>query len=1013
LLGDFSKQQQILAIKQSESWQIPGLQHEVHVVRTEGDRGHVYAHDRKDLSRVLGFVTARHRYFQMELTRRLGLGQVAALLGDAALDRDMESRGSGMTQVADWICAHLQPEQAEVMDGFAAGINAYVAQVIAKKLPEPSEIALAKGLLGKTVTELMQPWDRRSLCGAAAVIVYNLGWETDDVGRTQDYAVLAKLFDGKPLGALRNAGAVADLALAAAPIKPISSAKGLGLDQDTPLPPPPEPKKGKNDAKLPYDQALPPGLYSRIAALTERFYKRSGRDMRQGFGSNAWAVMGKVAKDGRALLAGDGHLPLTVPSLFYQLGADTSVFGGGKTHQMGLYIPGLPFMAVGTNGNVAWSQTQLVGDVNDWYRDVLVLDGEGLPKATIFQGKEQPLKRVDENYESAKIDVLGSKGGKQSWPRWLTADGRLVIGIEGKTVKADAKPDKGKGLVNLQGKFVIPGDEDGDGKITAITHDYTGWDLGDVFGAVDRFGHSANVEEFRQATRRLVAYSQNIVAADSAGSVLYTGYQAVPCRTYLPRNPDGTWQAGAHPKLLIDGTVHPSFRVPLTVDGVVDEAPGKTDKSACVVPFDEYPQSINPAQGFVVTANNDPGNLSTDNNLTNDKWYIGGPWANGYRADTIATALAACGKDKSCDTAAMSALQANHQSRLGDEWVPFLIDAIEVAKALAITADVKTPDGERLVKLYNANAARFQEAADRLKKWQAAGSPARSGVETFYHKPAPGDADHAVATLVFNAWFGRFADAVFNDEGLPGVWEPWGNDARSRALTTMRLGRGPDNPQKLAAWNKDTGESAFFDVLQTPEVERSREVALQALAKALDFFEGPGKAGGQGGFGTKDMAKWLWGLRHGVHFDSILAQFFSGSAQFAPLAEQFSITPAVLPLADKFDKGDPRADLVVFPRAGDPFAVDAAGGINTEKWSYGSGPVFRMAIALGHGGAGNAPKTDGVNVIPGGQSGLTDSKQFSDQAVLWLGNQAWPLRWDVNDVVAGAVAREVYMPESP
>ena len=56
-------------------------------------------------------------------------------------------------------------------------------------------------------------------------------------------------------------------------------------------------------------------------------------------------------------------------------------------------------------------------------------------------------------------------------------------------------------------------------------------------------------------------------------------------------------------------------------------------------------------------------------------------------------------------------------------------------------------------------------------------------------------------------------------------------------------------------------------------------------------------------------------------------------------------------------------------------------------------------------------KVDGVNVLPGGQSGLPDSAFFDDQAKLWLGNQTMPVRVTVADVVAGAVKREVLRPK--
>ncbi|MGM0578743.1 MAG: penicillin acylase family protein [Myxococcota bacterium] len=65
---------------------------------------------------------------------------------------------------------------------------------------------------------------------------------------------------------------------------------------------------------------------------------------------------------------------------------------------------------------------------------------------------------------------------------------------------------------------------------------------------------------------------------------------------------------------------------------------------------------------------------------------------------------------------------------------------------------------------------------------------------------------------------------------------------------------------------------------------------------------------------------------------------------------------------------------------------------------------MRMVIALDEDGV------RGRNIVPGGQSGLTDSEHFADQAALWLGNQTIPLRFHVDQVVEGATGREVLEP---
>src|SRR5690606_30727836 len=102
----------------------------------------------------------------------------------------------------------------------------------------------------------------------------------------------------------------------------------------------------------------------------------------------------------------------------------------------------------------------------------------------------------------------------------------------------------------------------------------------------------------------------------------------------------------------------------------------------------------------------------------------------------------------------------------------------------------------------------------------------------------------------------------------------------------------------------------------------------------------------------------------------------------------FSIGTARHPLATDIPAGDPREGLRWFPRPGDQFDVDAANpGLSGTRFTHGSGPVFRLVIALGASGV------RGQNIIPGGQSGSPNRAEFADQARLWLANETIPLRY--------------------
>lgn len=989
----------LLEVEETERYDLPGLSRPAYVLRTEANIPHVYAANAEDLARVHGFVVARDRYFMMDLSRRLSQGRLSELLGDAALDTDIESRMTGMTAVAANVLGGVTDSQRARMAAYAEGINAYVDLVTEGELDPPSEYAIAAPLLGvNDPFELMEPFSDADIAAMAATIVYELGYETGDAGDGAAFATIDELYLDAAYGDTRRAGVLDDVWGRVHPVHDVVSAPGWGTADGGSS----ARSSAPDPARVPH---VPASVRERLERTLPGIQRRNLRDHDVGFGSNAWAVMGSHSSDGRSLLAGDGHLPLTVPSLFYQIGLDNEHLGESGTHQMGLVIPGLPVLAVGTNGQVAWSQTQLMGDITDWYAEELQLDDAGYPAATLFQGEWRDLVTVPEAYQVADVPLLGSEGRSESWDRFTTFDGRWITEIEGREVDPDQaeKLLEGESIVRVLGGYVVPSDTDGDGLVTAISFDYTGFEAGSMLASVDGFGHAADVWELRDATRGLVGYSQNVLASDANGSVLYTGYQAVPCREYLPREESGAWQAGAHPGLLLDGTQYGAFEIPV-VDQRVDE--GSSDPYECVVPFDEYPMSVDPPEGYVLTANNDIGDISTDNSLTNDPWYVGGPWAEGYRAERIDERLAAAVEQGSADLDEMEALQADTASTMAPQYVPLFLDTIALARELADESpDPQSPDG-RIAAMYEADAAAWDEVESRLAAWQEADYPTPAGVQTFYSTVEPGDEEHAVATMIFSTWMARFVRNTFDDEGFPGLWRPSGSTGETRLLWLMVQGRGPDNPSGLSSWHPDLEESVFFDVLGTEEVESGDEIAALALADTLSRLRAKPSDDFEGGFGTDEMSEWLWGLRHYVHFDSILGEFLSGS-EFDALTEPFSITTDQLPLAESVGSGDPLLGLDHFPRPGTQFAVDAANpGLDGDTFDYGSGPVFRMIIALGPDGV------EGRNILPGGQSALTDSPHFADQAALWLANETVPMRFSVEEVVAGATGRESFWPTS-
>lgn len=306
-----------------------------------------------------------------------------------------------------------------------------------------------------------------------------------------------------------------------------------------------------------------------------------------------------------------------------------------------------------------------------------------------------------------------------------------------------------------------------------------------------------------------------------------------------------------------------------------------------------------------------------------------------------------------------------------------------------------------------AAQADYEEVERRILAWQASGLDTPSGVETFYAPLLPGDAEKSVATTIFHAWISAYFQGVMDDEGIPGSLSPavTGDTFRTGTMQLLERGRGASNSLDLGSFNPATNESVFFDDVTTPEVESSREMGLRALDRALAYLRSAPTGPGAGGFGNSDWDTWRWGYRHMVRFDSLIGDALGPDPAFDALLSQFTITPSMLPLMPDLPTSDPRASLPHFPRPGDHLEVDAANpGFGLDDWTHGSGPVFRMVIALSPEGV------RGRNILPGGQSGFPRDPHFNDQTRLWLANETLPMRYLPSEVAEGATGLERFVP---
>lgn len=1005
---------QILGVREEANVVIPTLRADVNVVYTEAKIPHVYAANTRDSYVVQGYLLARDRYFQIELQRRVGLGTASELLGDRGLALDTLSRGRGYRVIAERLLTQMGPNELETLDAFAEGFNAYVNACRMRRIPAPTEVRLIGLILGMGANpaQIMQTITRRDLAGVLALVLANSSFATDDLDRARAALSFDALYNSLPASSSVSMGermqrrnlVRSEIFDRVQPLTDVTSALGLATDSRMGVMARRQRRaRTQNQAGPRVDRSM----LDRLIARNELLERLRRGDRGGEYGSNAWALSGRGTADGAAILSGDGHLPLSVPTLLYQLHTDTTVFapsGSAGQSLMGLFFPGIPWMGLGTNGSVAWSFTYLYGDLTDWYSERVQLDAMGRPAQSFFQGSWRPLTAVEETYTVADVPAFMSVGRTERLTRWTTFDGRYLASIEGDPAMPGQMAPAGRSIIDVMGTKVIPRDVDGDGTVSAITFDYVGFDVSNVPGALRDFERAQSVREMRDAQRRFVAFAQNFIGADKDGAIYYSGYTGAPCRRYLARAGMGAnqrWAAGADPRMLIDGTTYGGFTIPLDAMGRVDEAAGGMDPYRCVVPFAQWPQSLDPERGYALTANNDLGGTSLDNNLANDAQYLGGPWDVGYRARTIRDTLAGNVMRRDGTVESMAELQANHRSPLAAVFIPAINAAVQRASAIAGGAMANNAAETRMASAYTARRAAIDEALMRMSNWLTRGATAESGVETFYHSPTAEQRTDAAATMIFNAFYRSLQAAALGDEGIDAILDTDARFLRGTTMVELLRNRG-SNPSNLASYDMARGESVFWDDVRTMDVESSNEVIVKALSDALASLTAASTTAGEGGFGTADQSQWLWGLRHQVALESIITAYAGGSVMgIEALTNAQEISTRRLPLAANLPATDPRATLKWFPRPGDFYNVDAANPPNAgASWLYRNGPVMRMVIELRQG------RVRGQNVIPAGESGQNASANFDDQARLWLGNRALPLRYTVDEVVANATGRE-------
>ena len=318
---------------------VPGLRGEVTVRRDRWNLAGIEAAEREDLYFAQGFVQAQERAWQMHFYRRAVSGRIAEFAGPDTLPVDRLMRTLGIRRVAAREAAALDPALRVRLERFCDGVNAGVA---AAKAP-PLEMRLT-GL----EWEAWEPVDILSL-GKLLAFGLSTNWEREllraDMVRALGPELTARLDPTYPRDN---------------PIVDGEAWSGDGL-----------------------------ALVEQIDAV-----RRSMGLATEASGSNNWAVSGALSATGMPLIAGDPHLPPSMPGIWFEL----ELRHGGRFIR-GASLPGMPGIYMGQGNDVAWTITNVMGDTQDLF--VERIEGDRY----LFEGEWRELEKVRE-----EIVVKGRPG---------------------------------------------------------------------------------------------------------------------------------------------------------------------------------------------------------------------------------------------------------------------------------------------------------------------------------------------------------------------------------------------------------------------------------------------------------------------------------------------------------------------------------------------------------------------------------------------------------------------------
>ena len=333
---------------------VAGLGHEVRINLDGRAVPTIEATDPLDVHAGLGWMHGRERFFQMDIARRSAAGELAALVGPALVGMDRDPAMSRRREIAGRIARSLPASERSLLAAYVRGVNAGLASLEEKPVEYRLLNATPKAWCAEdSMLVVLSMFDQLQRSGDQEPAVFELRnrvepeiseWMLSVPGRWDALLIPSRTAESTP-------------------------AWPLDLDRSR--------------------AEVDPSLRRRLASALPRPIEHQP-------GSNSFAVAGSRTRDGRAIVANDPHLAYFAPGIWYR--AELRWPG---VDAIGLTLPGVPGLPVGSTDELAWGLTNTTGD----FEDLVIVEID----------PEDPSRyRVEDGYEAfddqvVTIEVAGAR----------------------------------------------------------------------------------------------------------------------------------------------------------------------------------------------------------------------------------------------------------------------------------------------------------------------------------------------------------------------------------------------------------------------------------------------------------------------------------------------------------------------------------------------------------------------------------------------------------------------------